>query len=67
MSQSQMYVKSNKAINLNTGVFDWNNMTSSTSIKINDGTGIFIQTPNLINLQSNVINLRAVSVYIYMG
>ena len=45
-SQSKMYVKSNKAINLNTGVFDWNNMTSSTSIKIDDGSGICLQTPN---------------------
>jgi hypothetical protein len=36
-SQSKMYVKSNKSINLNTGVFDWDNMTRATSKKIDDG------------------------------
>ncbi len=40
-SQSKMYVKSNKASTLNTGEFDWNDMTSTASIKIDDGTGIF--------------------------
>jgi hypothetical protein len=41
MSQSKMYVKSRKSTNSNTGVCDWDNMTSSTNIKMDDGTGIF--------------------------
>ncbi len=57
MSQSKMYVKSNKSINLNTGVFDWFNMTSSTCIKIDDGAGIFLQTPNITGLNTISVNV----------
>jgi hypothetical protein len=53
-----MYFKSDTSINLHTGVFDWNNMTSQTSIKIDDGTGIILQTPDAITSNS-VINLKS--------
>jgi hypothetical protein len=65
MSLSKMYIKSNKVINLNSGAFNWDTMTSTTNVKIDDITGIFLQTPITINLQSNIINLTANSVNIY--
>jgi hypothetical protein len=61
MSQSKMYVKSNISIDLNTCVFDWDNMTSSISIKIDDGTGIFLRTPNTIGLNSINVNVSGLT------
>ncbi len=64
MSLSKMYIKSNKVINLNSCASNRDTMTSTTNVKIDDITGIFLQTPITINLQSNIINLTANSVNI---
>jgi hypothetical protein len=56
-----MYFKSNKSINLNTVVFDWDNMTSPTIIKIDDGTGIFFKTPNIIGLNAISVNVSGLT------